>query len=357
MPRLALVAGGTGGHLYPAIEVGRVYRQRFGQEPLFLTRSGGDADKIKAAGFQPTPFLDASPPKSKKDYPGFALALMKGAQTARRLISEDKSTHLLGFGNYISMAAMISAPAGVVLGAHEANGVVGKANRWLLPKLKGLYVSFETSLETIPERHKSKVQVTGFPVRPQEVSDRRVAKQELGLPLDMPILMVMGGSLGATKLNQVVVESLNSLDGWFTYWISGERDAKWAKESLAAMPPSVQARVRLVDYEHGMPKVWAAADLAVTRAGAGTLFEAWHFGTPSLLVPFPFATHDHQTANAQEWERRFGFPVVPDKDFTVEVLLFHLKTLGRHLEEVRHRLLATPPPDAADLILDLFLES
>lgn len=351
-PKLALVAGGTGGHLYPAIETARVWQQQTGQAPLLLTRAGADAEKVCAQGFEPVCFLSARPPLSKKDYPGYALALLRGALTARALLQQNDVTHLLGFGNYISFAAMALAPRGVKLAAHEANSVPGKANLRLLPRLSRLYLSFEDSLGHISPAHRHKAKVTGFPVRPLENMTQAEAKAALGLPADRPLLVVTGGSQGARKLNEVLLSALPP-SPLMVYWIVGDRDFAWVSRALPAPPP----HVRLVAYEHRMPMLWRAADLAVCRAGAGTLFEAWSAAVPLVLVPYPFAAANHQHTNALEWQRRFGCQVIADGEFSADTFRRALSRWtpfeGDALARVRQAMVSAPPPCAAtDMLKD-----
>ncbi len=353
-PKLALVAGGTGGHLYPAIETARVWQQQTGQAPLLLTRAGADAEKVRAQGFEPVCFLSARPPQGKKDYPGYALALVRGALTARALLSQHGVTHLLGFGNYISFAAMALAPRGVKLAAHEANSVPGKANLRLLPRLSRLYLSFEDSLSRIPPAQQHKTKVTGFPVRPLENMTQAEAKAALGLPPDKPLLVVTGGSQGAKKLNEVLLQALPP-PPLMVYWIVGDRDFEWVCKALPAPPPNV----RLVAYEHRMPLVWRAADMALCRAGAGTLFEAWSAAVPLVLVPYPFAAENHQHTNALEWQRRFGVQVIPDGEFSAaafqQALSLWTPFDGPALAAVHQAMLSAPPPAAAANMLDDFV--
>lgn len=355
MPKLALAAGGTGGHLYPAIELGRVYHEQHGQSPLFLTRYGADADKVRAAGFEPVPFLDARPPASKKDYPGYTLSLIKGAFAAKRLLKQHRVTHLLGFGNYISMTAMALAPPSITLGAHEANGVLGRANRMALPRLKGLYLSFESAKAQVPSGLLQKVVLTGFPTRPAAATSPEDAKSQLGLPPELPALMLMGGSLGAKKLNQAMLEAIPQLNGWSIYWITGDRDFEWIQHALKNPDP---ARIKITAFEHRMPLVWRAVDLAFTRAGAGTLFEAWSYATPLITVPYPFAMHNHQHTNAMEWRNRFGCAVLEDAALTAPLLVKAVQqTDADKRREITAAMQASPPLDTAQTLFSHFFST
>jgi UDP-N-acetylglucosamine--N-acetylmuramyl-(pentapeptide) pyrophosphoryl-undecaprenol N-acetylglucosamine transferase len=320
-PTYALIAGGgTGGHVLPAIAIAQA-----------LVTAGHPAESIH--------FVGSKRGLERRLVPaaGFAVTLLPGRGVARRmtaanigavagtllavvraigLVARRHPAVVVSVGGYASVPGVVGAVVlRVPLVVAEQNAVPGLANRLAGRFAKAAAVSFAGT--PLP-----RTVVTGNPVRPElqhvdrSPAGRRAARRRLGLPEDVTVIAVSGGSLGARRINTAVV---GLAAAWASraclaiYHVVGERDADaLAAECPAAVPGGLL--YRQVRFEDRMDLLYGAADLAVQRAGASTVFELAATGVPSVLVPLPGAPGDHQTANARRLESAGAAVVVPDRE-------------------------------------------
>lgn len=224
---------------------------------------------------------------------------------------------VVGFGGYVSLPVGAAAIArGVPLVLHEQNSVPGMANRALSPRACAIGVTYPGSVARM--KPATRCEVTGNPVRPPILQARRSAGREaLRLPVDGIVLLVFGGSRGARHLNSAI-ESLRERiladPRVVVMHIAGREDGELLRARLRAAGGDAEARYRVVDYLDDMGSALAAADLIVARAGATSIAEITAVGRAAILVPYPYATDDHQTLNARDVEAGGGALLVPDGD-------------------------------------------
>jgi undecaprenyldiphospho-muramoylpentapeptide beta-N-acetylglucosaminyltransferase len=302
----AVVAGGgTAGHVLPALAVGRALVERghpAGSIHYVGSRRGIEARLVPAAGFEVTllPGRGIQRRFSRANLeavPGLAAAVARSIG----LVARRRPAVVLSVGGYAGLpAALAAAMLRIPLIVAESNAVPGAANRVAGRFAAASAVSFEGT--ALP-----RAVVTGNPVRPEVLAvdrssmGRQAARAELGLPTDRSVVAVFGGSLGALRINDAALRLVGS---WAArqdvtiYHIVGRRD--WpelsARADAMALDPDLY---RPVQYEDRMPTLYAAADLAVCRAGATSVAELTVVGLPAILVPLPGAPGDHQTANAR----------------------------------------------------------
>jgi UDP-N-acetylglucosamine--N-acetylmuramyl-(pentapeptide) pyrophosphoryl-undecaprenol N-acetylglucosamine transferase len=308
----------------------------------------GSPDRVEArlvpeAGFE----LDAFPIESLPRRPGIAqlraLLLAGRAPVACGRIIEHRRPHVvLGAGGYVGGPMIVAARRKRVPSAlTEADAHLGLANRLAAPFATRVFLAYE-----LPGRRPPKYRVTGRPVpsrsRPWE---REEARRRYGLDPDMPVLGVLGGLAGAASLNELALEAFGAA-GPPVLHVAGERDF----ETLAG-------RVRRDDYrmiasEREFGAVLGAVDLVLSRAG-GTVWELAAAGVPAVLVPYPFATGDHQRKNADYFVRGGGAVVVPQTELgTVPELARSLVNDERRLAGMREAMLRLARPHAADEIAE-----
>lgn len=295
--RVILTTGGTGGHVFPALAVAEALKRRFPDgETLFVGGCyGREREWARAAGLD----FEGLPVRGVMGRGIRSLAAISGligaVFTARGIIRRFKPDVVAGFGGYAAFPSMTAARmAGIPLVVHEQNAVSGLANRILGRMASKVCLSMPDAVEGFDAR---KIVVTGNPVRGAiaELGDKKTEKAFSGKRL-----LVLGGSLGARKLNNAVLAMLPELTkARASIWHqTGPADfEKIRAQYRAAGVTEEQARVE--PFISDMAQAYAWADLALCRAGATTIAELSLAGMPAFFVPFPFATHNHQVFNAR----------------------------------------------------------
>jgi len=274
--------------------------------------------------------------------------LIRGWVWAYRLVRRERPAALFATGGYASVPVALAAWAlRVPILVYLPDIEPGLAVRFIARLAARVAVTVEDSRVYFPAR---KVVVTGYPVRPEfhEV-DRDEARSALGLSVDEPALLVMGGSRGARSINRALGEVLEQvLELAQVVHVSGTLDWSWVAERRAALPLAAQDRYRAFPYLHEVGLALAAADLAVCRAGASTLGELPFFGLPAVLVPYPHAWR-YQRVNA-DWLAGRGAAVRLEDGRMAEELLPLLRRLlddGVNLRGMAGQMRALARPDAA----------
>jgi UDP-N-acetylglucosamine--N-acetylmuramyl-(pentapeptide) pyrophosphoryl-undecaprenol N-acetylglucosamine transferase len=332
--------------------------QASGAEVSFLgTRDRMEAELVPAAGYE-IDFLkvrgiDRRNPLRAARAGAEALAAVGAARKALRRRGADV---VMGGGGFVAGPAGLAATlTRTPLVLTEADSHMGLANRLLASRARRVCLAFP-----IEGREGEPYLVTGRPV-PKAVleGDRATARRRFGIDESARCLLVFGGSQGARSVNLAAVEAFAERDGreFHVLHITGRRDFPEIEQRLAAAPHN--QRYTLLPYEPDLGDSLAAADLVLARSG-GSIFEVIAVGRPAILVPFPFATADHQTANA-EWMRSGGAAtVIPDAELNAERLAGEVTAvLGdearlRSMAAAAHRM---AKPDAARRIADEVLEA
>ena len=259
-----------------------------------------------------------------------------------RILARRRPDVVLGAGGYVAGPMVLAARLrGVPAALTEADAHLGLANRLAAPFAKRLFLAYE-----IPGRNSARVRVVGRPIPVAHLVGSRESGRELfGLPPTGPVVGVFGAYVGALSINEMAVEAWAAA-GPAVIHQAGERD--FAR---------VTSRVARDDYvvieaTDDFGELLRCVDLAVSRAG-GTVWELAAAGTPAILVPYPYATADHQTLNARHFERGGGAIVVPDADVDrVPALVHELLVAPERLAAMRRAMLSLARPDAADVIAD-----
>jgi UDP-N-acetylglucosamine--N-acetylmuramyl-(pentapeptide) pyrophosphoryl-undecaprenol N-acetylglucosamine transferase len=312
--RFLLSCGGTGGHLAPGIALAEGLRARGHETLLAISRKRVDArmaEKYPLLRFVPVAGSGLS--GGWTGLPGFArdqaAALAQGVTLLRR----ERPEAIVGFGGFTS-AGVLAAGAllGIPLVLHEANRVPGRAVRLMARFARRVYLPGGVGLNGAA---RGAVREAGLPVR-REVSrlPAAVARRTLGLAEAAPTVVVLGGSQGASALNVWAREAWPRLaaEGFQLYAVTGPgREAEGAGDFRERSRNGTEVRAIFTPFTDRMAVVLSAADLAVTRAGAGTLAELARIGVPAVLVPYPLAADNHQEANARAFAAEGGGVVVP----------------------------------------------
>jgi UDP-N-acetylglucosamine--N-acetylmuramyl-(pentapeptide) pyrophosphoryl-undecaprenol N-acetylglucosamine transferase len=350
-----IAAGGTAGHVVPAIAVADAL-QAEGAEVSFLgTRERAEADLVPAAGYE-IDFLRVSGLDRRNPLKATRAAwrALRAVPAARRILESRRADVVLGGGGYVAGPAGYAAVRmGLPLVLTEADSHLGLANRMLARRAERVCLAFR-----IPGRDGGPYVVTGRPV-PRAVleADAAVARRRFGIPEPADCVTVVGGSLGARSINLAAFGAFARFDQehdhvgqpWVLH-IVGRRDypelrRRWDDEGRPE-------RYTLLQYEPDLGDVLAAADLVVARAG-GSVMEIAAAGRPAILIPYPHATADHQTTNAR-WMADGGAAVlIPDSELTAERLSGAIAEMLSDEDRLREMAMAArrlAKPDAAERI-------
>lgn len=241
--------------------------------------------------------------------------------TAVRWLADFRPDVVIGFGGYVSIPVGLAALVRrVPLVLHEQNSVPGMANRFLARWARRIGVTYGESARLLP--HSERAEATGNPVRPAVLSaDRSAGREGLGVSADATLLLVFGGSRGARHLNSALVglrDRLLALEGLQIIHVTGAAEVDAVRAALDAAGGDADGRWRVVDYITDMGSALAASDLVVARAGATSIAEITALGLPSVLVPYPYATDDHQTKNARTLVEHGAAELIADSDIDDE---------------------------------------
>lgn len=251
-----------------------------------------------------------------------ALIAVASVLKARRLLRALRPDVVLGMGGYVSLPVGLAAVTRrIPLVIHEQNSVPGLANRVLSRWACAAGTTYEGSIRHL--KHPDRAVVTGNPVREAViVADRSRGREALDLPEDAVVLLVFGGSRGARHLNDALIElapALMAIPGLHVLHVAGKADGPDVTARVAAVLGGESDRYRVVEYIDTMGDALAAADAIVARAGATSIAEITAVGRPAVLVPYPYATDDHQTLNARAVAQAGGAEVVPDAELDTDI--------------------------------------
>lgn len=297
--RILITAGGTGGHIYPALSLAQQLRRQ--SDSIELLFVGGKLVDNRFFSQQDYPFKSIDCGKLALKNP-FTLGsniikMGKGILQSRRILQQYSPDLVVGFGSYHTFPILLASHlASIPFILHEANSIPGKVNRLLSKYARTTGIFFPETAA----RLRGPVLPVKMPLREgyqYGCCSKAEAREALGLDPSLQTVLIFGGSQGAHALNEICSDVLCSLrkNGWQVFHIMGHGEnvqyyqKKYNKAGL---------KCYVKDFEQRMNLAWKAADFAIARAGAGTIAEAIEFEVPALLIPYPYATDRHQEKNA-----------------------------------------------------------
>lgn len=316
--RAVIACGGTGGHLFPGVAVAEILKDRGHEVLLVVSEKAIDSLALKESPEFRTYKLPSvgMPSALSPAFVRFVRRSWESLHDCRALYRKFRPSVVLGMGGFTSTAPLLAGrlqkmPTLI----HESNAIPGRANRLGARFVTRILLGFEEARNGFPSNDCA---VTGTPVRrtlgaqipPEE------ARVRLGLDPSLPTLLVMGGSQGASAVNQTFFKVVPLLSGrkFQIIHLTGERDERLA----AANYQREHVRHHVAPFLHDMQCAYSASDLVVSRAGAASLSELSHFGLPSVLIPYPFAADDHQTANAGVFVKAGAAEMLPESQIVPE---------------------------------------
>jgi len=338
-----IAAGGTGGHVLPALAVAEVLRDR----GVAVTFAGSpervESQLVPEAGFELDTFaVSGLPRRLGVDLARSLVRAGRAPLACREILARRRPDVVLGGGGYVAGPMVLAAwsrriPAALT----EADSHLGLANRLAAPYARRVFLAFPIEGLDPP-----KYQVTGRPIPVRSLpGSREEARRLFGLPEEGRVLLVFGGSQGAQSLNELVVEAFGA-SGPPVLHLAGQRDYESLRGRVA------RDDYRLLPFTHEFGAALAACDLAVARAG-GSVFELAAAGLPAVLVPYPHATADHQTKNARFFVEAGGAVVVPERELErLPSTVAEILADGGRLASMAHEMLRVAHTDAAEVIAE-----
>ena len=354
-PTIAIACGGTGGHLFPGLAVAEQLVKRGCAVTLLVSPKEVDQQAVKMARDVNIVTLPAVGLQNR-NYFSFARSFVKSWLAAREAFGARKPVAALAMGGFTSAPPIFAAKQfGARTFLHESNTIPGKANRWLSRFVDECFVGFPQAASRL---HSSKVVTTGTPVRPQfKPRDAAACRTALGLAPNRPTVLVMGGSQGASGINDLMIgalETLKNRDLQF-FHLSGTSDAEKVRKAYAEK----NLRAVVHGFFGEMDTALGAATVAVSRSGASSLAEIAAMRVPSVLVPFPAATDNHQFFNAHAFQETGAAHLLEQKNSTPEKfanLILDLVTNAVARDAMKSALAKWHAPQAAEQIAETMLQ-
>lgn len=299
--RLLLAAGGTGGHVYPAIAIADAARELSADsDVLFVgTRDRMEWQAVPGAGYDiKSVWISGFHRRLTPQNLLFPIKLMVSLVQSFSILKRFKPDVVVACGGFAAgPVGWVAAKIGIPLVIQEQNSYPGVTNRMLAKHAKKIFTAFDAAKEYLP---KDKIELTGNPVRDSlKVRDKADALNQFGFSDDKPVLLVLGGSGGAKALNDAMAANLDSLHHEKNLQIIWQCGKKYYDDLSGNINKKDYPNLRLLGYINDMPAAYGAATLVLTRAGASTCSELMMIGKPSVLVPSPNVAGDHQTKNAK----------------------------------------------------------
>ena len=334
--RILIAAGGTGGHINPALGTAGYIKEHAENAQIVFV---GTADKMEAtlvpqAGYELrtieiSGFWRSFSPEAVKHNIGTVVKLVKSSSQVKKIINDFKPDLVVGFGGYVSGPVLrTAAKMGIPTAIHEQNAFPGVTN-------KALAGSVDRVMLTVPKaeqymKPKNPCVITGLPIRGDILkADADFARAELSLG-GKPLVLSMGGSLGAKPVNDAVLGMiLNKYkDKDCVFLHATGKGGDWFTEKLRSSGVDLEANphIRVVEYID-IPKCLPAADLVICRSGASTLSELQALGKPSILIPSPYVTENHQYHNAMALVNNGAAEILEEKDLTPDSLTARVNAL------------------------------
>ena len=357
--RVIISGGGTGGHIFPAVSIANAIREKQPDaEILFVGAEGRmEMQRVPAAGYEikglPVAGFDR---KHLWRNVSVVIKLLRSRIIARRIIKAFRPMVAVGVGGYASGPTLdVAGKMGIPTLLQEQNSYAGVTNKLLAKNARRICVAYDGMERFFPA---DRILFTGNPVRQNLLHitlTRQEAAQQMGLDPAKRTVLIVGGSLGARSMNESVLQQLELIrqqtDVQFV-WQTG----KYYSEAIAQQlkERTCPSNLHVMDFISDMAVAYAAADLVVSRAGAGSISEFCLLGKPVILVPSPNVAEDHQTKNAMALVQKDAALYVPDAEAPDNLLPTAISTVknSKKLQALSQNILRLARPNAASDIAD-----
>lgn len=357
--RVIISGGGTGGHIFPAVSIANeIMAKRPDAKILFVGAEGRmEMQRVPAAGYpiKGLPIAGFNRKNLLKNIP-VLFKIMESRRMARRILRDFRPQVAVGVGGYASGPTLnVAESMGIPTLLQEQNSYAGVTNKLLAKKARKICVAYDGMSRFFPA---DKILFTGNPVR-QNLLEGTVQKDDavrsFGLVPGKRTILVIGGSLGARTLNESILGNLplvKQQNNVQFVWQTGKYYSSAIKEELDRR--GCPDNLKVMDFIADMKQAYAAADLVISRAGAGSISEFCLLGKPVILVPSPNVAEDHQTKNALALVQKNAALYVPDTEARRSLLPLAINTVADHekLETLSRNIIQLARPNAASDIAD-----
>ena len=357
--RVIISGGGTGGHIFPAVSIANAIKAKRPEAKILFVGAEGrmEMQRVPAAGYEikGLPIAGFNRKNLLKNIP-VLFKIMKSRKMARQIIKEFKPQVAVGVGGYASGPTLnVAESLGIPTLLQEQNSYAGVTNKLLAKKAKRICVAYDGMERFFP---KESILFTGNPVR-QNLTESSMSKEEairaFGLVPGKRTILIIGGSLGARTLNESILGNLPLVKQQSKIqfiWQTGKYYSEEIQSELKRR--GCPDNLVVMDFISNMSQAYAAADLVISRAGAGSISEFCLLGKPVVLVPSPNVAEDHQTKNALALVQKDAAIYITDADARRSLLPTAINTVADHqrLETLSQNILKLARPNAASDIAD-----
>lgn len=354
--RVIVSGGGTGGHIFPAVSIANAIMALCPDAKILFIGAEGrmEMQRVPAAGYEikGLPIRGFFRPLWKPANIGVAIDYLKSKWMAKKLLREFKPDVAVGVGGYASSAALGAANSlGIPTLLQEQNSYAGLTNKNLAKKAEKICVAYEGMERFFPAE---KIILTGNPIR-QSLLETTITREEaikaMGLDLTKKTILLVGGSLGARTINESVLQHLDIVksSGVQFFWQTGKY---YSAEIAQRMKGETIPNLKVTDFITDMGAAYKAADLVISRAGAGSISEFCLLGKPVILIPSPNVAEDHQTKNALALSTKDAAIYVKDADAPATLLELSVKTVNdtAKLKSLSENVKKLALPNSAEII-------
>lgn len=316
--RVIISAGGTGGHIYPALAIiNKIKEEEPNSEFLYIgTTNRMEKDLVPSLGYryealEVTGFKRKLSLDNIKTITNFLGAIKR----AKAIIKDFEPDVVIGCGGYVTAPVIYAAKKlGKKTFIHEQNSVVGLANKFLAKYTDKIGVSFESTINDFP---KGKAVLTGNPCSEKALSIKKADKESLGIDKNKKLVLIVMGSLGSRTINDKIFSFIDSFKNkdYSVIFVTGATYYEKVKDV------KIPKNVKVLPFIYEMPSVMKITDLMVTRAGASTMSEITALEVPSIFIPSPYVTNNHQYKNAMDLVNNDAGIILEEKDLTENTLI------------------------------------
>ena len=368
--KVVIAAAGTAGHINPGLAIAKkIQEEEKDSKIIFIgTTRGLENDLVPRAGYE-LKTIDAYGLSKKISIENIKkmIKTLKGFGEAKKILKEINPDIVIGTGGYICGATILAAHRlKIPTVLHESNAFPGKAVKMLAKKTDTILVSFEDAIERI--KHAKKIVYTGTPVKIKKQNYTEEQKEEMikkvGLNNQMPIALVFGGSQGARRINQAIMEIIKSglNEKYQMIWATGPKQYDIVKAELENHHKNINhiKNMKILPYIYNMEEIMNIVDVIVARSGAMTITEIANLGKPSILVPLPNVSHDHQLYNAKVLQNIGAADIILDNELTGEKLNTNIEKIvldGHKCKDMGEKALTVATDDVENKIYAQIIET
>ncbi len=350
--KVIISAGGTGGHIYPALAIiNKIKQKEPNSEFLYIgTHDRMEKDIVPKYGipFKQIEMYGFNRKKLLKNFQTIK-ALMKANKECQKIIKEFNPDIVIGVGGYVTVPVIKAAKKlGYKTFIHEQNSVPGKANTYLSNYVDMIGISFPSSKQYFP---KEKVILTGNPCSEDALNVVACDKKEFNLSNEKPLILFVMGSLGASKVNDFLTKTMALFNNkeYEILYVTGKSDYDKIKQI------NFPKNIKVVPYVDKITRVMKKTDIMVTRAGASTLSEIIALKIPSIIIPSPYVTNNHQYKNALDLVKNNAALMIEEKDLKGDIIVREIDNLLKDkpkLENIKQNLAKLQVNNSATIIYD-----